>query len=307
MRRPFIIFVVLAIYIILQFGWWAYLIHQQGIIIQALEKGIEVADHRNYSLWMILSEGGVFLLIVTALLYLAFRAYRRELRLVHTKDNFLMAVTHELRTPIAGIRLNMQTMQREGLDQQVKNQLLENAIADTHRLQDLSDRILLTAKSDQEIIDVTAKEIDLSSLTQTLLVKCQQDFGKDHTIRSSIAEGISVFIDPLGYDSVLRNLVENASKYSTKKSIISVELNKQNGHAVLQVTDEGCGISQQDKKLVFNKFYRAGNENTRNSKGTGLGLFIVKRYAQRFGGSVKVTDNTKTSGSVFKVTLPLIK
>jgi len=305
-RRPFVIFVVLAIYIILQFGWWAYLIHRQGTIIHALEQGSQIGTYRNYSLWMILSEGGVFLLIVSVLLYLAFRAYHRELRLARAKDNFLMAVTHELRTPIAGMRLNMQTMQREGLQQDVRTQLLTNAITDTHRLQDLSDRILLAAKSDQEVIGVATEEIDISELTETLLIKCIQDFGKDHTIHSEVELGLLVFLDPIGYEFIIRNLVENAAKYSPKGSEIQVTLKKKSDNAILEVIDRGCGISQHDKKLVFDKFYRAGNENTRNNKGTGLGLFIVKRYTQRFGGSISVTDNA-TSGCTFRVILPLLE
>lgn len=303
MRKPFIIFLVLALYIVLQFSWWAYLIYDQGQMLNMAAQGHLLEKAGRNHLRMILSEGTVFLVIVSFLLLLAYRTFKRELGLVRSKDNFLMAVTHELRTPIAGMQLSMQTLQRAGLDDKQRERLISNAISDTKRLKDLSDRVLLAAQSENESLSPNKTEVDISALAARLVQKCKTELGKEHRIESTLGESLVVETDETAFSTILINLLENAIKYSPKNSLIAVSLSAKSGTVELTVADNGPGISKEDKNRIFDKFHRSGNEMTRNTKGTGLGLFIVKRFAEDLGGSVQVSDNSP-KGSIFTVSLP---
>jgi signal transduction histidine kinase len=107
----------------------------------------------------------------------------------------------------------------------------------------------------------------------------------------------------MGYTSVLINLIENAIKYSDENSEVTIVLSDDETNIFLEVKDKGYGIPKEEKEKVFDKFYRVGNEDTRKSKGTGLGLYIVKRFVEIYNGTVELTDNIP-NGSIFKITFP---
>jgi signal transduction histidine kinase len=299
-RKPFFIFTLLALYIVLQFGWWVYLLYQQGIVIQELEAGRVAPDHRSYSLSMVIGEGSVFLLIVLSGLYLAYRAYRKELELIRAKDNFLMAVTHELRTPIAGIRLNLQTLERSGLSPEQRKSVMDRALDNTKRLQTLSDHILLAAQNTSTNTGSISKAIDVSMIVLNTCNGFIQRAETSHRINMHIEEGILVAIDPDAMTSIIENLLQNALNYAPNGTDIQISLTKSDDGVLLEVMDQGPGISNEQKKLVFEKFYRGGEEMTRSTKGTGLGLFIVRALVKQAGGRISIKDNDP-SGSIFTV------
>ena len=302
-RRPLVIFSFLALYIVLQFGWWVYLIHQQGTVILALENGDPVPEHRTYSISMVISEGAVFLAIVLLGLWVAYRSYRKEFKLIRAKDNFLMAVTHELRTPIAGMRLNMQTLQRTDLSEEKRDHLLQNAINDTERLQNLSDRILVAAESDGAKSRMRPETIDAAASIRAICDSAQNGYGSGHDIKVAVEEPSMLHFDPLAFESIVDNLVQNAVKYSPNGSTVSVEQRSTSKGVQILVKDQGPGIPKSERKLIFEKFYRSGDEKTRQTKGTGLGLHIVKQLTDRANGKVSVSS-ADPGGSVFTVELP---
>jgi signal transduction histidine kinase len=110
--------------------------------------------------------------------------------------------------------------------------------------------------------------------------------------------------EKFAYSSVIQNLVENAIKYSNESANIEVSLYQNNDSVVLEVKDNGIGIPERERSNIFKKFYRIGNEETRTTKGTGLGLFIVKRVVDLHGGKIFVSEN-KPKGTVVKIILPL--
>ena len=126
----------------------------------------------------------------------------------------------------------------------------------------------------------------------------------DRQIECSVQPDIWVYGDPFLIRLLLNNLVDNAMKYAPKTSPIHVALSLKHQVAKLKVADMGKGIPAEEKKKVFDKFYRMGNEQTRNAKGTGLGLYLVKRIAERHDGTVEITDNVP-QGSIFTIRFPL--
>jgi signal transduction histidine kinase len=125
---------------------------------------------------------------------------------------------------------------------------------------------------------------------------------KNNTINTQIKKDIKVFGDEMAFTSIITNLLDNASKYSNQQSTIELILYKNNDIVTLSVKDEGIGITPADEAIVFNKFYRAGNEETRNTKGTGLGLYIVKNLVKMHQGTIKITSN-KPKGTIFTMQL----
>lgn len=121
-----------------------------------------------------------------------------------------------------------------------------------------------------------------------------------HRLVTGIREGIQFNMDAFYFESVVLNLLDNACKYSPRESEIRVELKRDGDLIVLEVADQGCGISDAEKKQIFDKFYRVGREETRTAKGTGLGLYIVSSIVREHGGEIRVSDNSP-AGSVFRL------
>jgi signal transduction histidine kinase len=228
-----------------------------------------------------------------------FRAVRRQLRAQQQQQQFMMAVTHELKTPIAVTRLNLETMQRYKLEPEKQEKLIRIALDETSRLNFLTNNILVSSQLENKGFAGAKEELDFS-----LLVKdCIKDMGNrfpGRLIESNIEPEIDLQGDSLLLQILLNNLLENAIKYSPAQSIISVQLKKAGTQVLLEVADQGEGIPDTEKKKIFERFYRIGNEATRTTKGTGLGLYLCERIAHHHQATLLVRDNSP-KGSVFRV------
>nr|HNH23248.1 ATP-binding protein [Ferruginibacter sp.] len=214
----------------------------------------------------------------------------------------MMALTHELKTPIAVAKLNLETMQKRKLDEQQQQRLLQTALQETNRLNTLCNNMLLSSQIEAGGYRITDEETNFSELVNT----CVQDFVNrfpQNNIRASIAEDQFVLGDRLLLQLLVNNLIDNAIKYSPKEAAIRIELSGGQHRLSLRVKDEGKGISDEEKKKIFNKYYRVGNAATRAAKGTGLGLYLSKKIARQHNANISVTDNAPT-GSIFTVELP---
>jgi K+-sensing histidine kinase KdpD len=217
---------------------------------------------------------------------------------VNQQKNFLLSVTHELKTPIAATKLQLQTLlKHKQLSAEQQEQLLTNAVNETNRLNRLIEDVLLANSADKEL-QLNKENVNLSELTEKTL----SNYFSDKKITAEIESGITVSVDKLLFPSLIINLIENAFKYSPENSEVKVLLYKQDDKINLSVSDPGFGISETEKQKIFEKFYRIGNEETRQAKGTGLGLYIVQKIVEAHNGKIEVTDNEPT-GSVFKITI----
>jgi len=172
-------------------------------------------------------------------------------------------------------------------------------LQETSRLDFLTNNILIASQMDGGGYKSTKEELDLSDL----LTDCIQNFSNRFPERIFIKEiepGADVKADPLLLQMLINNLVENAIKYSPKETPIKAGLQKTGMDITLHIIDEGPGIPDEEKKNIFNKFYRIGNENTRKTQGTGLGLYLCKRIAKDHNADISVTNNIP-HGSNFSV------
>ncbi|MCJ0742786.1 sensor histidine kinase [Pedobacter montanisoli] len=286
MKKSIIIFYVLLFYALGQLISWGMLV-------------VKIDASR---LPMIMGEGAVFLFLLGIGAYFIHSSITKEEKLHENQQNFLLSVTHELKSPLAAIKLSLQTIAKRELDREMQISLIRNSLKDVERLDDLVENMLLATKIESRTYSFPKEEFDFSDLVTKIIDRLQvHACGSEQLIKTKIEHEIKVIGDKFALSSVVTNLVENAIKYSGPCAEITVELCQNDGKPFLSVADKGMGVPDSEKLHIFDKFYRVGDENVRKSKGTGLGLFIVKEVLQNHDADISVKDNVP-HGAIFEVT-----
>lgn len=284
MRRALFWFYVLACYAICQLCAWGYMFVKY------------VPDRRG----MIIGEGMIFILIFILGIIRLKNHLQRERKNAQQQNNFLLSVTHELKSPLASVKLYLQTILKRDLDREQQKTFLSNSLKDIERLDYLVENVLLATKLENRSFNLPKENFNFSALIEEVLGRLQKNACTTELLQSEIEPNITLYADKFAITNVVNNLVENAIKYSPPCASVVVKLYKNENDLVFSVADHGQGIADEEKKLIFNKFYRVGNESTRKTKGTGLGLYIVKTVLQKHNATIRIKDN-KPTGSVFQV------
>ncbi len=253
------------------------------------------------SLGMIMGEGSIFIFVFLAGAYWLHRSIIKERKLQEQKRNFLLSVTHELKSPLASIKILLQTIQKRDLTKQQILDFVGKSLMDIERLDDMVENMLLASKIDNRSYTFPKDKFNLSVLVDSIvnrlqITKCE---GTQQIIDAEIEPKIEITGDKFALTSVVTNLIENAIKYSGPCETVGVKLFLKDDKVFLEVA-HGIGIADHEKNRIFDKFYRVGSEDTRNTKGTGLGLYIVKEVLDKHQASIKVKDN-RPVGSIFEV------
>jgi len=294
-KQTKIFFYVLGIYVVLQFAWWNY--H----LIELTEELEKEPTEISRKIRMIFSEGFVFFLILMFGLWKIRLSIKKELQLSQRQTNFLLSVTHELKTPLASIKLFLQTIQKHDLDKSKRADLLQKAQHENDRLEGMIDNILNASRLENNALKPVKTNVNLSELVHQLVDRLEKRY-QVVFISRNIEPNIQHEVDAFFIETILNNLVENAVKYAGIHQKISVNLFQKDRHVFMCVTDEGPGIPIEDQHAIFTKFYRSGNEEVRQQKGSGLGLFIVGELVKIHNGKV-VYLNNEPKGSNFEVIL----
>mgnify|MGYP000022203355 CR=1 FL=1 len=320
--RPLLLFYILVAYVLLQFCWWAWLlidlnteiVHQREYISEL--KHEKVADQsanrvffekeKQKRILMVLGEGTVFFCLLVFGIYHTRLAFRKEFSLARQQKNFLLSITHEFKSPLAAVKLNLQTLQKRELEKPKQQEIIRRALIETERIHLLVENSLFAARIESENFETYFEVIDLSDFMRQIVKDYIQRQDHEHDIIEIIAPGITIKGDKTALTSMIYNLIENAEKYSPEGTRIEVGLSRNQTEALITIRDEGPGIPESERHRVFEKFYRIGNEDTRRSKGTGLGLFIVQHIVNLHKGSIKIRTN-HPSGTVFEIRLPANK
>ena len=234
----------------------------------------------------------------------------REIRRNEQHDAFINAVTHELKTPVASIRLYLQTLQSRPIDDSTRQGFYQVMIEDTDRLVGTIDQVLRAARVGARLRRASPVPVDLPAMVRDCLAlaRTRHHLPEDAlTYRESLAGGAArVLGDEEDLKAVVSNLVDNAVKYSGSQVQVAVELDQaEPAQATLRVRDQGVGISASELKRIFKRFYRIPGAVATRVKGTGLGLFIVRSVIARHGGKVFAESDGIGRGSTFTVQLPL--
>lgn len=301
--------ILVMMYMVAALAWWSVLLLQQNEQLYILKsEKIQTTDgskilETNYEKQrkMIMGEGLVFAISMVLGTYFIYKSNIREMNLSRRQSNFLLSVSHELKSPLTSINLGLETLKKRTLSQEKIVEVADMALKESRRLENLISTILTAAKVEHGY--VPKKEgLNLVDLINQLLNQYNsrypnQPFFTDIKVEEAIILGSKQDIH-----SLLTNLLENAIKYG-KNGPINLILSDAHAFWKIELTDEGPGIPPDEREKVFEKFYRMGNEETRSSKGTGLGLYIVKKIVDSHNGKIELTQNRPT-GSKFVIHLP---
>ncbi|CAN5470295.1 HAMP domain-containing sensor histidine kinase [soil metagenome] len=321
MARPLALFYILVLYVFFQFTWWAYLLidlnkevytyridlsEHQYEDPQSLRNQKTLLDDQLKKRWaMVLGEGAVFMSLLMFGIYRTRVAFNREFQLARQQKNFLLSITHEFKSPLAAVKLNLQTIQKRNLEPEQRNQVVRRALIETDRIHLLVENALMASRLESKNYDLYYENINFSEFTHQIVCDFIERQDHVHEFNHLITPGISIKGDKLALMSMLNNLLENAEKYSPKGTSIEVNLSRTNHESILTVRDQGIGVPDGERTKIFQKFYRIGNEDTRKTKGTGLGLFIVQHVVNLHKGKITVRAN-HPEGTVFEIRFPAI-
>jgi two-component system sensor histidine kinase CiaH len=308
--------IVLFGYIIAQFLWWeVLLVRQNNQLIYERQKLLEVSISDEVSLrneivflhekkfqktLMIVGEGTIFLLLLLYGINLIRKANKRENDLLNQKNNFLLSITHELKTPLATTKLQLQTLKKHQLSPEKQQELIATAIQENERLNVLIDNVLLATRMQQNEYVLSKENVNLSDFATGVITTTYSRELDAGILKLDVQSNVTCHIDKIAFPSIITNLIDNAFKYSTEELLVSFELKKNQDQIIIRVSDRGIGVKDEEKQQIFEQFYRSGNEEIRRTKGTGLGLFIVKYLVNQHAGEINIKDN-KPKGSVFEV------
>ncbi|TSD63367.1 GHKL domain-containing protein [Inquilinus sp. KBS0705] len=290
MKKSLVIFYAIIIYAVAELMWWGYML----------------AKLQPKRLGMIMGEGSMFVVVFLLGAYYMHKSINKEKKLMEQKKNFLLSVTHELKSPLASIKILLQTIQKRDLTKSQVLDFIDKSLLDVERLDDMVENMLLASKIDNRSYTFPKAKFNLSVLVDSIVNRLQisKCDCNQQIIHAEIEPKIEITGDKFALTSVVTNLVENAVKYSSPCETVDVKLFEKEGKIYFQVADHGIGIADNEKSRIFDKFYRVGSEDTRNTKGTGLGLYIVKEVLDKHQASIKVKDN-RPAGSVFEVVFAL--
>ncbi len=294
-RLPIILAVVMiVILIILTVGW--VLLAVFGALANSRFAGLN---------WTLLSVGTVFIatLLAGVIVYLVFSI--KTINFNQRQANFLDSVTHEFKSPIASMKLCLQTLSRRQVSDKERASFHQYMLEDLDRLDLLVNQVLDAGRMDTIPTKNETEKVSLGHVLQECAeTVCARYRVPSDTIQLGI-EPCLVRARQVDLELIFRNLIDNAVKYAGTEPQVEVELTLHpDGKAVVQIRDNGSGIPHPLRRKVFERFRRVSLELEREKPGTGLGLFIVRTLVRRLGGQVRVRDRDAGTGSVFEVELP---
>jgi len=233
----------------------------------------------------------------------------REVRRNEQHDSFINAVTHELKTPIASIRLYLETLQTRAVDDARRKEFYGLMLSDTDRLLGTVEQVLKAGQAAQKGAKHQRVEVEFDGLVRECmeLVRTRHHLQENALRYEAPAQnGNGAFVrgDPEELRTAVANLIDNAVKYSGSQVDVAVRVGSDEKNVVLQVRDRGVGISSEELKRIFKRFYRASNRSLGHVKGTGLGLFIVRSIARKHGGKVFAESAGEGQGTTVTLELP---
>ncbi|MCG2685685.1 MAG: HAMP domain-containing histidine kinase [Planctomycetales bacterium] len=285
---------MIALLIVLTVGW----------VLLSVFGAMEDTD-RSGVYWALLSIGSTFilLLLVGVVLYLILSI--KAINLTRRQSNFIDSVTHELKSPIASMKLYLQTLSRHQVDRQVQADFHRSMLEDLERLDHLINQMLEAGRLDAERSDDDIEDVELAGLLRDCAASvCMNYRVPADTVRLDLQPCI-VLAHRMDLDIVFRNLIDNAVKYAGATPQVEVSLRPTgNGWVLARIADNGRGIPLHLQRKIFGRFVRLGLELERDKPGTGLGLYIARTLVRRMRGSIRVRDPDDGPGTVFEVQLP---
>jgi two-component system sensor histidine kinase CiaH len=316
-RYIIVVYWLLLLYIVAALVWWFVSLERQNQNLTNLrlselnsqkatldpkkfaEENFKIENDSKRNTEKYIAEGVTFLILIFVGAFFVYRSTSKQFRVQLQQQNFMMAITHELKTPISVAMLNLETLQKYQLDTEKQKKLIRMTLQETSRLDTLINNILVSSQLEGGGYVFSKEELDFSSLFKDCIRDAKTRYPEKNFIEN-IEPEIEIAGDPLLLQLLISNLIENAVKYSPKEKPIICKLNRSGNDVLMNIIDEGIGIADSEKTKIFEKFYRTGNESTRKTKGTGLGLYLCSKIAGDHNADISVTNNIP-SGTNFAI------
>ncbi len=310
-RYIIVVYWLLLLYIVAALVWWFVSLENQNQNLTDLrlselisqkamldpkkfaEENFKIENESKRNTEKYIAEGVTFLILIFVGAFFVYRSTSKQFRVQLQQQNFMMAITHELKTPISVAMLNLETLQKYQLDAEKQKKLIRMTLQETSRLDTLINNILVSSQLEGGGYAFSKEELDFSSLFKDCIKEAKTRYSERNFIEN-IEPEIEIAGDPLLLQLLISNLIENAVKYSPKEKPIICKLNRPGKDVLMNIIDEGIGIADAEKTKIFEKFYRTGNESTRKTQGTGLGLYLCSKIAGDHNADISVTNNIPT-------------
>ena len=257
--------------------------------------------------WILLTVGSVMfgIVLLGVVLYLVWSI--QQINLNRRQSNFIDAVTHELKSPIASLKLFLQTLGKRNIDEDQRQTFYRSMLDDVDRLDQLITQLLDVARLQQ---DSNEPEPEQWVAIESIIDECSRKLlGQHHLNRDCLSiesPACDVWARKVDVEILIRNLLDNAFKYAGTPPLVTVQVavDSKSNKTIISIVDNGKGIPRNLRRKIFNRFYRIGNELERTQPGTGLGLFLVRSIVRRLRGTIRVADIPRNTGTRFELMLP---
>ncbi|MFA5517394.1 MAG: HAMP domain-containing sensor histidine kinase [Desulfuromonadales bacterium] len=302
--NPLIVFIAIQISWVALLVFWIIWFVDSHMRLRALAERFSPELLQGGIDWFILVEGILLLVAILAGVYVIFLFWRRQSALLHMQRNFIAQVSHELKSPLASLRLHLETIRRRRPGPARMDVFLDTMLADTDRLGTLIDNLLAASRLEQRAVKLPLHRVDFSDFVAAYFRKYKYSLPKAGQMEIDIEPDLFVSIETEAMETVFRNLLENALLYSESPPSIGLRLRRRDGKAFLTISDRGRGLERKELKKVFHMFYRVRPDGEA-IRGSGLGLPIVRAIIRLHGGRVWLESAGKGQGTTACVLLPL--
>lgn len=313
-KRALTLFIAITVVLVAQATWW--IIFMARLVDEKVQMAIDLgADPSFVDLIhqqeirrqiMVGSEGLFMLLLVGIGAWLIYRALVKAEELKFHQQNFLMAVTHELKTPLASIKIYLDTLESAKIPEEKKTQIIPRLKEDANRLEKLVENVLEAGRFERNGYQLNIGICDFSKLVDDSL-KRARDYPSKKPVRVNrirFDEGVLINGDCHALGRAIGAIIENSIIYSDKREIeIKVNLRRDGQSVVLVIADNGIGLARKDASQIFNRFYRVGSELSSSRPGTGLGLYLCREIIRAHGGKVNAHSEGPGKGTEIKIAL----
>ncbi len=302
--NPLIAFITIQlVWVVVVFFWIRWFMDSHSELQKLAEKYSHVLP--KGADWLILVEGLVLLVAILAGVYVIFLYWQRQAALLKAKRSFISQVTHELKSPLASLQLHLETIRRRQPSQAKMETFIDTMLADTERLDTLVDNLLSANRLDQRGLRLSLKNVNFSAVVTNYFRPQQYALPRAGIMHLDVETGLYARVEKESFETVFRNLLENAILYSPTQPLIRISLYQDDNYVHFVLADQGRGVEIQEHKKVFNMFYR-GKRIGETIRGTGLGLFITQAVVRLHKGKVWL-QNGKDAGTEVHIRLPLVK
>lgn len=258
--------------------------------------------------WLILSIGDVFLVTVVVVLVLLLVNQVKTMKYVWRQTTFLDSVTHELKSPLASLRLCVDTIDLRSLDAERKREFVDMMRADIDRLQDFIEHLLEAGRLEHKERSLEREVVSISEVVS----RCVEQMRRRYELKPESIETVTqleqghdtINTDRVALEAIILNLLDNAVKYSGEHVSVVLTTAADKDALAIEVSDRGMGIAKRDQKEIFRRFHRLAQPPGRYGRGTGLGLYVVRGLTEQLGGRITVKSEGEGRGTIFRVVLP---